>query len=243
MRMTLEIYQERIDEIELYFNALKELYQTQSRESEHSFYNDDFLKILKANALIMIYNLVESSIMGGILEIYDELKNSGYSYKDVRKEIQDIWFSFKFNQVYDKTAHYNSYRDKAAEIINAIMRNEPIEMDRKATDISGNLDADKIRQICSDHGITYTIDSTCRAVKGKLYDNKKKEIYLVAPMYNNKYSFILSFFDEITYKTIRSEIYNNRDKIIVVAGEWKSSGVYNSFITHIYGRKQVAIIK
>ena len=34
-----------------------------------------------------------------------------------------------------------------------------------------------------------------------------------------------------------------RDKIIVVAGEWKSSGVYNSFITHIYGRKQVAIIK
>ena len=108
MRMTLEIYQERIDEIELYFNALKELYQTQSQESEHSFYNADFLKILKANALIMIYNLVESSIMGGILEIYDELKNSGYNYKDVRKEIQDIWFSFKFNQVYDKTAHYNS---------------------------------------------------------------------------------------------------------------------------------------
>ncbi|WP_322176201.1 MAE_28990/MAE_18760 family HEPN-like nuclease [Acutalibacter caecimuris] len=162
MRMTLEIYQERIDEIELYFNALKELYQTQSQESEHSFYNADFLKILKANALIMIYNLVESSIMGGILEIYDELKNSGYNYKDVRKEIQDIWFSFKFNQVYDKTAHYNSYRDKAVEIINAIMRNEPIEMDRKATDISGNLDADKIRQICSDHGITYTVDSACR---------------------------------------------------------------------------------
>ena len=99
MRMTLEIYQERIDEIELYFNALKELYQTQSQESEHSFYNVDFLKILKANALIMIYNLVESSIMSGILEIYDELKNSGYNYKDVRKEIQDIWFSFKFNQV------------------------------------------------------------------------------------------------------------------------------------------------
>lgn len=63
-------------------------------------------------------------------------------------------------------------------------------------------------------------------------------------MYSQKYSFILSFFDEITYKTIRSEIYNNRDKIIVVAGEWKSSGIYNnSFITRIYGRKQVAIIK
>lgn len=162
MRTTLEIYQERIDEIELYFRALQDLYQTQSRETEYAFYNDEFLKILKANALIMIYNLVESSIMGGILEIYDELKTSGYSYKDVRREIQDIWFSFKFNQVYDKTAHYNSYRDKAVEIINAILRNEPLEMDRKATDISGNLDADKIRQICNDHGITYTIESGCR---------------------------------------------------------------------------------
>lgn len=162
MRITLEIYQERINEIELYFRALQDLYQTQSRETEYAFYDDDFLKILKANALIMIYNLVESSIMGGILEIYDELKTSGYSYRNVRKEIQDIWFSFKFNQVYDKTAHYNSYRDKAAEIINAILKDEPLEMDRKATDISGNLDADKIRQICNDHGITYAVEAGCR---------------------------------------------------------------------------------
>ena len=71
MRITLEIYQERIDEIELYFRALRDLYNTQSREENYAFYNDDFLKILKANALIMIYNLVESSIMGGILEIYE----------------------------------------------------------------------------------------------------------------------------------------------------------------------------
>lgn len=161
MRITLEIYQERIDEIELYFRALRDLYNTQSREENYAFYNDDFLKILKANALIMIYNLVESSIMGGILEIYDELKTSGYSYKDVTKEIQDIWFSFKFNQVYDKNAHYNSYRDKAVEIINAILQNEPLVMDRKATDISGNLDAKKIREICSEHGITYTIEPEC----------------------------------------------------------------------------------
>lgn len=162
MRITLEIYQERVDEIELYFRALRDLYNTQSREENYAFYNDDFLKILKANALIMIYNLVESSIMGGILEIYDELKTSGYSYKDVTKEIQDIWFSFKFNQVYDKNAHYNSYRDKAVEIINAILQNEPLVMDRKATDISGNLDAKKIREICSEHGITYTIEPECR---------------------------------------------------------------------------------
>lgn len=177
MRTTIEIYKDRVNEIELYFKALQDLYRTQSCKDKYVFYHDDFLKILKANALIMIYNLVESSITDGILEIYDELKSSGYSYKDVRKEIQDIWFAFKFNQVYDKTAHYNSYKDKAIEIINAILRNEPLEMDRKATDISGNLDANKIRKICKEHGITYKLDSSCKG--GQVLEdvkNKRNEL-------------------------------------------------------------------
>lgn len=80
-------------------------------------------------------------------------------------------------------------------------------------------------------------------VKGKIYDNEKKQIYLVAPMGSQKYSFVLSFSDENKYRAIRSEIYNNKDKLIVVAGEWKSSGTYDSFVTNIYGERQVTIIK
>jgi len=163
MQATIDVYNERIHEIELYYKAIEQLYETQNQfDKQYEFHSDDFLKMLKSNALLMVYNLVESSIMGGILEIYDELKSNGYTYKDVRKEIQDIWFSFKFNQVYDKSAHYNSYRDKAMEIINSILNGETIILDRKATDISGNLDANKIRQICKDHGITYTIDDDCK---------------------------------------------------------------------------------
>lgn len=172
MQATLNVYNDRISEIELYFNAINQLYQTQhSFEGNFEFHSDDFLKMLKANALLMVYNLVESSIMGGILEIYDQVKSSGHSYSNVRKEIQDIWFSFKFNQVYDKTAHYNSYREKALEIINGIMRGEVIELDRKATDINGNLNAEKIRQICKNHGITYCVDDSCRG--GLVLDDVK----------------------------------------------------------------------
>ena len=72
---------------------------------------------------------------------------------------------------------------------------------------------------------------------------KKKEGYLVSPINSKKYTFILSFLDEDNYKKIRSEIYNNRDKIIVIAGEWESSGEYNKFTSKVYGKKQVAIIK
>lgn len=167
METTFSNFYERKKEIDLYFSAIKSLYNLKDETKQNKtmavkYLNDDFLKTLKSNALIMIYNLVESTIMGGILEIYDDLKQNGITYKTVREEIQKIWFSFKFNQVYDKNAHHNSYKNKAIEIINAILNDETISLDRKATDISGNLDADKIRQICDNHGITYTLDPKCR---------------------------------------------------------------------------------
>ena len=59
-------------------------------------------------------------------------------------------------------------------------------------------------------------------VDGRLYNNEKKEVYLASPINSKKYTFILSFSDEDIYKKIRSEIYNNRDKIIVIAGKWAS---------------------
>ena len=163
MQLTIGIFNDRVSEIELCFEAIEQLYNTQSNfEVRYAFHNDDFLKMLKANALMMVYNLVESSMMGGILEIYDQVKTLGLSYRDVRQEIKDIWFSFKFNQVYDKTAHYNSYRDKALEIINGIISSDTIELNRKATNISGNLDAVTIRQVCCDHGIVFNVNDDCR---------------------------------------------------------------------------------
>ncbi len=119
----------------------------------------------------MIYNLVESSVMGGILEIYEELKNQNLSYQKVSNEIKDIWFSFTINQVYDKKAHYNSYRDKANQIISSILDNQTIILDRKATDISGNLNAEKIRQVCLTHGILFNTPEGCHG--GRVLEDVK----------------------------------------------------------------------
>ena len=79
--------------------------------------------------------------------------------------------------------------------------------------------------------------------KRKLYDSTKKQVYLSSPINSVKYSFILQFADEILYRTIRDEIYNNRNKIIIVAGKWESSGIYNSFTAKITSKKQVVIMK
>ena len=156
MQAIFDMFDERVQEINLYFSALKELdIESTSHSSTKPYCNDKFVKILKANTLIMIYNLVESTVMGGILEIYDKLKQDGLTYSGVRKEIKNIWFSYKFRQVYDQQAHFNSYKGKALEIVNSILTGEVIELDRKATAISGNLDAQQIRNVCNEHGIIF----------------------------------------------------------------------------------------
>lgn len=163
MQAIFDMFDERVQEIDLYFEAIKELDQgSTNHTSDAPYFHNEFIKILKANTLLMIYNLVESTVMGGILEIYDKLRQEGLTYSGVRKEIKDIWFSYKFRQVYDQQAHFNSYKGKALEIVNSILVGEVIELDRKATAISGNLDAQQIRNVCNEHGIVFQTDERSR---------------------------------------------------------------------------------
>jgi hypothetical protein len=168
MKSTRDIYDGRVAEIDFYFDALGQLDEQLTEtfggfaEPVEKYKQDGFLKILKANALLMIYNLVESTVLNGIEEIYDKLKTNGATYSTVRKEIQDIWFSYKFKQVYDQKAHYGSYKDKALEIVNSIMTGEVIELHREALPVGGNFDADEIRKVCDGHGIGFKPDSSCK---------------------------------------------------------------------------------
>lgn len=162
MQAIFDMFDERVSELSVYFDALIELDKGNLESSRSSsYFNSEFIKILKANTLLMIYNLIESTVMGGILEIYDKLKSESITYATARKEIKDIWFSYRFKEVYDQHAHYHSYKKKAMEIINSILSQEVIELTRKATDISGNLDAQQIRNICQCHGIRFDIANEC----------------------------------------------------------------------------------
>ena len=42
---------------------------------------------------------------------------------------------------------------------------------------------------------------------------------------------------------IRTEIYNNRDRLFVVAGKWERAKQYDYFISNIYSDRQVKVIR
>lgn len=91
MQAIFDMFDESIQEIDLYFKAINELDKGSLKHTWDAHYlNSEFIKILKANTLLMIYNLVESTAIGGILEIYDKFKQEGLTYSRARKEIKDI---------------------------------------------------------------------------------------------------------------------------------------------------------
>lgn len=78
MQAIFDMFEERVQEIDLYFKALKELDQgnTEHLGTSH-YFNSEFIKILKANTLLMVYNLVESTVMGGNTRDIRQVKTRG----------------------------------------------------------------------------------------------------------------------------------------------------------------------
>ncbi len=85
------------------------------------------------------------------------------------------------------------------------------------------------------------IEGKCR--RPNFYDAIKMEISLIISADYREYTFILKFDDEILFKEIKNSIFPNRNHLIAVAGDWKSSGCLNVFCTSFSSKKQLAIIK
>ena len=165
MEIVREVFNDRKNEIDLYYQFIDFLDNIEKEDGEKSIndilFNKDIEKIVRANALLMLYNLVESTLVNGIEEVYSVFRQDGITYSQVRHEIKEVWFNYRFSNAYDKKACFDTYKKTAEKIITSIMLNEPLELDRKATGISGNLDADSIRDVCKKHGIQFNSPEEC----------------------------------------------------------------------------------
>jgi len=87
---TLQDFDRRVDEIEVYFSFLENTIsgiELRNERMPQLFYPDTeehkpiaqaMIKILKANGFLLLYNLAESSFKKAIEEIYVELDNKKY---------------------------------------------------------------------------------------------------------------------------------------------------------------------
>lgn len=168
MQNTLEIFLDRIEELELYYSIMLDL--DNERPTIRTINNSRFFKILKSNYILMLYNLVESCTISGIMEIYEQLKNDNCTYQDVIDEIKDIWVNSQVSKIYGPTTTQSAYEKRVKMIIENITQNSVIELDKDSFKLAGNLDAKRIKSLCDKHRIRYVAEdnkSALRMVKEK----------------------------------------------------------------------------
>ena len=79
------------------------------------------------------------------------------------------------------------------------------------------------------------------STKAHFYDKNTQKIMAVAPRDSKKYEFHLKFLDVSLFNEIKNKIFKNKNKKLIVAGKWVSSGIYNVFASNIYSEKQIAL--
>lgn len=161
----------RVAEIEGYFEFLSKLdsphaqlhYEDANGNSLSESIDPEVLKTLKAASLLILYNLVESAIKSAIETIYDDLKQKGVKFDDVRDELKQIAMT---NLRRNGNATVLRQITAAAGILTVPFKREDL--------FSGNVDAKKIRETAEKYGFS----SNCRSPQARggarLLDVKSK---------------------------------------------------------------------
>ena len=139
-------YERAIEDIELYYKHLEEL--------EKQVNYSQLPNILKANLFLMLYNIIESIVTKSLELIHDKINSEKVKYKDCIDEIKALWIEFEHSK-FGQTKSLDIIK-KLAQIGDEILCIEYKEYSKKKrSSISGNLDAQKIREISDVYALAH----------------------------------------------------------------------------------------
>ncbi|MGI8670473.1 MAG: MAE_28990/MAE_18760 family HEPN-like nuclease [Aridibacter sp.] len=164
MKKVKSDFDKRKAEINKYFEFLEKLHKDMPKisyselgKTKTSKVDLKLRKILRANGFLLIYNLVESSCRNSIWEILTAVKSEKLSFTKLSQEVQDLWIKQKIKnlrEANDSTLKRN-FQELAEEIINNSIIEFKVALQKlevgetNVFDISGNIDAKRIREIAS----------------------------------------------------------------------------------------------
>ncbi len=151
-------FQERCDEITLYFSFVEKVSKRGSKISLSSGATEKvdikLSKTLKANGFLLLYNLVESSVTKAIEQIYVKMRNEGTKFDDIKVGIKK-----------EIIQHLKTHKNptKFVDVVNSIAEDIIEECFSSEKLFSGNVDAKKIRDVSQEYG--FSVATTYRKTK------------------------------------------------------------------------------
>ncbi len=169
MDSTKADFTKRKEEVSEYFSFLKILNMNDSVSLEYKDPVDKTNKnfpierrlqtIFIANTFLLLYNLVESTIRNSITEIYIKIKEDKVSYQNLSGQMKKIWLR-KTRKSLVERGRNNGIEGEISGIIDNIIKKEIIELTINDTRISGNIDAQRIRELAKENGFDIVKDGS-----------------------------------------------------------------------------------
>jgi MAE_28990/MAE_18760-like HEPN len=114
----------------------------------------DWGRMLKGGAYLVLYNLVEGFVRRGFQAVFEGIKGAGLSGADLTDEFRQQWIKQRNRSVSHFDGSPGVYMRIAGEIIADVIGKKPVYLVREYLPLSGNLDADSIREVCRAHGVS-----------------------------------------------------------------------------------------
>lgn len=137
---------QKIEENALVLSVLK--------DSADDFIDLELPKILKANAFIMLYNLVEATVKNNLWEVFEDIKSNNVPYVGLRQEIKNVVLLRKAK--FDFKTKDETVAAQVIQIIEKALSNFSEYFPKQKKSIyfeSGNLDIDKINAAFKSYGL------------------------------------------------------------------------------------------
>jgi len=182
MRFVIDEFNKRAGEVELYYAFIHNLIEGRASlciegrlEPKTEEVSSDIHRILKANMFLLLYNLVESSFKEALTSLSEQINTSALRYEDSIPEIRKLWIECEkdyFSKKPNDTKKLE-YFYKTIETIREGTLSVPSTL--KGIDISGNVDARKIKECMSRYGIDSS-ETQCAGDKLRTVKNKRNNL-------------------------------------------------------------------
>ena len=221
MDSTKQDFDNRKSEIENYFKFLKifddDYTQIQYKKDGGIItekIQPQFQIILIANAFLILYNLIESTVRNSIIEIYTKIEDDDIAFEELSENLQKIWIKQTTDKLKENNFKAETLRDYVLSLANDILQKETIKLAKDKMDFSGNLDAGKIRELAGKIGFD-------KAVNGRnlvaIKDKRNRLAHGEQTFYDVGKDFSVGELNDLKNETFEylSDIINNIEKFII----------------------------
>lgn len=151
-------FEERREDIEKLFKFIDYVDSNEDRDLAKKIAPP--VEILKASCVLMLYNLVESTVTQGLVQVHDAFSREGLKFEDLSSELQLIWLKHLYHQFQNSSTPKDTLNMIGLFVQSHTLNKIPIDLSFKeyvkhksGSIYPGNLDSKNIRTLCDLYGI------------------------------------------------------------------------------------------